>query len=90
MRRSPFRSVCVCQEYACFGVFDGAKGMGVVDFLREKICLRKDDCRNFGIVGVIDRAAHVRGLEDRAILLEESLVVSQMIRVDLKEIPDNW
>jgi hypothetical protein len=38
------------------------------------------------VVGVVDCAAHVGGLKDGAILIEESLMVAQMVWVDLEEV----
>lgn len=56
--------------------------MVVVDFLGEKFALGKDDLANHGIVSLADRFPHVRRLEDRAIFVEQSLVVAEVIRVD--------
>lgn len=39
---------------------------------------------------MVYRTTHICGLEDGAILIEETLMISQMIGVDLKEVPDEW
>lgn len=70
------------QEYACSILFDGLQRVVVVDFLGEKVALGEDDLANCGVIGLANCLAHVRRLEDRAILVEQPLVVPEVVRVD--------
>lgn len=39
---------------------------------------------------MVDGATHVSSLEDRPILFEKTLVISQMVGIDFKEVPNEW
>jgi hypothetical protein len=56
--------------------------MIIIDLLGEELGLRQSNLAQFRIVRLQDSLAHVGGLEDRAIFVEESLVVSKMVGID--------
>jgi hypothetical protein len=55
--------------------------MVVVDLFREKLALCECNLAYDRIVGLADSFAHVGRFEDRTILVEQSLVVSKVVRV---------
>jgi hypothetical protein len=56
--------------------------MIIIDLLGEELGLRQSDLAQSRIVRLQDSLAHVGGLEDRAIFVEEPLVVSKMVGID--------
>jgi len=79
---SNIRVGCVRNEHACCILLDGLQRMIVVDLLREELAFCESNLTNERIVGLADCLAHIRRSEDRPILVEEALVVSEMIWVD--------
>ena len=73
---------CVRNEDACCLLLDRLQRMIVIDLFREEFAFREGNLANERIVGLADCLAHIRRSEDRPILVEEALVVSEMIWVD--------
>jgi hypothetical protein len=88
VRDLPLRSVCVAQENTCFRGLDAEQRMSLVDLLCEKVRLGKCNGGNVRVVGVIDGTTHVCGLEERAVLFEEALMVAQVIWEHFEEVAD--
>lgn len=83
---APFGGVSIAKEDTCFLVLDGVQWVSLVDLFREKVRLGEHNCAKLGVVGVVDCTAHVGGLEDGTILIEESLVIAQVVWVDLEKV----
>ncbi|GKT95657.1 LOW QUALITY PROTEIN: short-chain dehydrogenase/reductase [Colletotrichum tofieldiae] len=84
----PLRRVGVAKEDAGLLVLDGVEGVAGNDVLCEEVALGEEDVGEGRVVGVVDDGAHVVGLEERAVLLEEALVVAQVVWVDLEVVAD--
>lgn len=56
--------------------------MIVVDLFREELALREGNLANDRVIGLADGLAHVCRAENRPVLVEESLVISEMIGID--------
>lgn len=56
--------------------------MIIIDLLGKELGLRQSDLAQCWIVCLQYRLAHIGGLEDRAIFVEKSLVVTKMVGVD--------
>ena len=56
--------------------------MVVVDLLGKELGLRKSDLAQCWVVGLQNGLAHIGRLEDRAVFVEESLVVTKVVGID--------
>lgn len=88
MCQSPGLGVCVCKKDACFLVHDTEKRVLGGDLLAEKSILVEYVVGDDGVVGLIDDGSEVCGLENRAVCFEKSLVVAEMIWVNLVVVAD--
>ena len=83
--RSYVRIGCVRNEYACCLLLDRLQRMIVVDLFREELAFCEGNLTDNRIVGLTDGLAHVCRAEYRSVLVEESLVVSEMVRVNCND-----
>jgi len=77
---SPFFSIGISKENSSSFVLDRVQRVGLVDFLGEEVGLGKHDTGGGRIVGQICHTSKTLGFDDRAIVLEEALVVAQVVR----------
>jgi hypothetical protein len=64
--------------------------VSLVDLLGEEVGLGEHDSSRRRVVGQICRTSQTLGLDDRAVVLEETLVVSQVIREHIEVVADKW
>lgn len=87
---SPFFSVGVTKENASGLVLDWVERVGLVDLLGEEVGLGEHDTGCRRVVGQICCSSETLSLDHRAVVLEEALVVSQMIREDIEVVANEW
>lgn len=90
MGDSPFLSIGITKENSSGLVLDWVQRVSLVDLFGEEVGLGEHNrsCRR--VVGQICRASKTLGLDDRAVVLEEALVVSQVIREDVEVVANEW
>jgi len=88
VRYSPFFGVRVAKEDSSRFVFDRVQRVCLVNLLGKEIGLSKYNTSSRWVVGEICHTAKTLGLDDRAIVLKEALVVSQVVGEDVEVIAD--
>lgn len=88
MCQSPGLGVCVSKEDACFLIHDTEKWVRRGDLLAEKSILVEYVVGDDRVVGLVNDGSEVGGLDHRAVCIEESLVVAEMVWVDLVVVAD--
>jgi hypothetical protein len=86
----PLWRVRVSEEYSGFSILNGKKRMAFNDSLGEKVGLSKDNVGQGRVIGVVNGAAHVGGLEQRAIFFEQPLMIAEMVWIHLKVVSNEW
>ena len=86
----PFLSVCVTKENSSGLVLDWVQRVGLVDFFGEEIGFGENDTSCGRVVGQVCRTAKTLSLDDRPVVLEEALVVSQVIRENVEVVANEW
>jgi len=60
--------------------------VGRIDVFGEKVCFRESDGGNLRIIRMVQPAPEIRRFEHTPILFEKTLVIAEMIRIDLEVI----
>jgi hypothetical protein len=84
----PLRCICVSQENTRLRCLDTVQRMRLSNLLSKEVRLSECNRCNVWVVRVVDGSTHVRCLEKRPILLEQTLVVAQMVREHFEEVAD--
>jgi hypothetical protein len=87
---SPFLSIGVTKEDTSGLVLDRIQGVSLVDLLGEEVRLGEHDTSCRRVVGQICCTAKTLSLDDGAVVLEEALVVSQVIRENVEVVANEW
>jgi hypothetical protein len=64
--------------------------VSLVNLLSEEIGLGEHDSGCRRVVGQICRTSQTLGLDDRAVVLEETLVISQVIGENIEVVANEW
>jgi hypothetical protein len=85
---SPGFGVCVGKEQACFLVHDAEKWMLRCDLLGEETILVENVVGDHGVIGLVNNTSEIGSFEDWSVCVEQSLMVAEMVRVDLVVVAD--
>jgi hypothetical protein len=83
MCQPPGFSVCVSEEQACFLVHNAEKWMLGCNLLGEEAILVENVVGDHRVVGLVDITSEIGSFEDWSVCVEESLMVTKMIRKNL-------
>ena len=88
MCQSPGFGICVGKKQACFLVHDTEEGVLGCDLLGEETIFVEYVVGNHRVVGLVNNTSEVGRFEDWSICVEQSLVVAEMVRVNLVVVAD--
>ena len=86
----PLRRVGVSKEHSGLGLLNAKERVALVDLLCEEVRFGESSSGDSRVISVVDCASHIGSLENRAIVVEKSLMVAQVVGENLEEVSYVW